>query len=66
MTCSLVSLARTMNLEPAAAIALPTVITVSAGKAGMGEAAFIAEAMINAPLRDYLAGICQTVMAEAA
>lgn len=66
MTYALVSLARTMNLAPATAIALPTVITVSAGKAGMSEEAFVAEAMVNDPLRDYLAGICQTVMAEVA
>lgn len=66
MTYALVSLARTMNLAPAAAIALPTVITVSAGKAGMSEAAFVAEAMGNAPLREYLAGICGNVMAEVA
>ncbi len=64
MTCTLVSLARTMNLEPAAAIALPTVITVSAGKVGMTEHALIAEAMANQPLRAYLAGICETAIAQ--
>jgi len=66
MTYALVSLARTMNLAPAAAIALPTVITVSAGKVAMTETALIAEAMVNQPLRAYLAGICETTMAEVA
>lgn len=66
MTYAIVSLVSMMNLDPAAAIALPTVITVSASKVGMSEAALVAEAMVNAPLRDYLAGICGNVMAEVA
>ena len=60
MTASLVSLASQMNLDPIQAIALPTVISVASRKASMAESAMISEASHNAPLRDYLAGICNT------
>lgn len=59
-TDALTNLALQMGLTPADAVALPTVITVAAGKVRMSEAAFLAEAARNAPLRDYLAGICAT------
>jgi hypothetical protein len=55
----LVSLALLMKLSPAQTVALPTVIEVSAGKAGMSQEAFIEACADNAPLREYLAGICQ-------
>lgn len=57
---TLAALAELMGLTPADAIALPTVITVAAGKVRMSEPAFIAEAIENAPLRAYIADICKT------
>lgn len=57
---ALADLALKMGLAPVDAVALPTVITVAAGKVRMTETAFIAEALHNAPLREYLAGICAT------
>ncbi len=53
-------LALKMGLKPVDAVALPTVIMVAAGKVNMTEMAFISEALDNAPLREYLAGICAT------
>lgn len=58
---SLAPLAEMMGLDPVSAIALPTVITVAARKVGVAEATMIFEAFANAPLRDYLAGICRGV-----
>jgi hypothetical protein len=55
-----------MQLSQAEAVALPTVITVSAGKVGMTEDDMLNEAVINKPLRDYLAEICKTTMAAQA
>ncbi len=55
---TLAALAHLMGLAPADAVALPTVITVSAGKVRMSEPDFIAEAIKNAPLRAYLAEVC--------
>ncbi len=60
MTASLASLAAQMGLDPLAAVALPATIDCAAGKAGMAPRAMIAECEINAPLRDYLAGICRS------
>lgn len=57
---ALADLALKMGLAPVDAVALPTVITVAAGKVRMAETALIAEAQRNAPLREYLAGICAT------
>ncbi len=57
---TLTRLADLMGLSAFDAVALPTVITVAAGKVRMAEAAFIAECAVNAPLRAYLAGICST------
>lgn len=59
MTASLVSLAAQMGLNPLAAVALPVTIEVAARKAGMSQRAMVAECADNAPLRDYLAGICR-------
>lgn len=57
---ALADLAMKMSLAPVDAVALPTAITVAAGKVRMAETALIAEALHNAPLREYLAGICAT------
>ena len=57
---AITDLALKMGISPVDAVALPTVITVAAGKVRMSETAFIAEALVNAPLRDYLAEICNT------
>lgn len=57
---TIAALAIQMGISPADAVALPTVITVASGKVRMSETAFIAEALVNAPLRDYLAQICNT------
>lgn len=65
-TAKLTTLAQLMALSPEQAVALPTVITVSAGKVGMTEDQMLNEAAINQPLRDYLAGICETTMAAQA
>lgn len=58
-TAVLVSLAALMGLTPAEAVALPTVVEVCARKSGMIEADFISNAAENAPLRDYMVGICR-------
>lgn len=55
---AITDLALKMGISPVDAVALPTVITVAAGKVRMSETAFIAEALVNVPLRDYLAEIC--------
>jgi len=57
---AITDLALKMGISSVDAVALPTVITVAAGKVRMSETAFIAEALVNAPLRDYLAEICAT------
>lgn len=57
---AIASLAHKMGISPVDAVALPTVITVASGKVRMSETAFIAEALANAPLREYLAEICST------
>lgn len=62
---ALASLAHMMGLSPADAVALPTVITVAAGKVRMSEPDLIAEMIKNAPLRAYLAEVC-TKAAKAA
>lgn len=59
-TATLAALAYDMGLAPVDAAALPTVIEVAARKVGMFEAAFLAEAKVNAPLRSYLADVCRT------
>lgn len=61
MTYRLVSLAALMGLDPLAAVALPAALDAFARKAGMSEAAMLAECEVNAPLRDYLAEICRGV-----
>ncbi len=62
MLNSLTSLASLAGLDAVSAVALPTVITVAARKTGRTEAALVAEAMRNQPLRDYLAKICKEVL----
>lgn len=62
---AIANLAHKMGLVPADAVALPTVIEVASRKVAMPEAAFIAEALSNAPLRAYLAQVCN-VAAKAA
>jgi hypothetical protein len=66
MLHSLATLASLAGLDPVAAIALPTVITVAARKVGMTDEAMVREATANAPLRAYLAGVCRSVGVEAA
>jgi hypothetical protein len=57
---ALANLAQKMGLSPVDAVALPTVVMVAAGKVRMSETDMISEALHNAPLRDYLAGVCTT------
>ena len=57
---TIAALAAQMGISPIDAVALPTVITVAAGKVRMTETAFVAECTKNAPLRSYLAEICNT------
>lgn len=59
---AIAALAALMNLTPAVAVALPTVLTVAAGKVGMTEAAMIEECIKNQPLRAYLAQACATAI----
>jgi hypothetical protein len=58
-TSSLVSLATQMGLSPIEAVALPAVIESASRKSNMAESAMIWEAQRNAPLREYLSGICR-------
>lgn len=60
---SLVNLARKMMLTAKQTIALPTTITVAAGKVGMNEADMIAAALSNSALCQYLANACRVAMA---
>lgn len=62
---TIAALAHKMGISPASAVALPTVITVAARKIAMAEAAFIAEALRNAPLRAYLAEVCSVAVKAA-
>lgn len=57
---ALADLAALAGLDPVSAVALPTVVTVAARKSGMSESALVAECRVNAPLRDYLAGVCRS------
>lgn len=59
---SLVTLARKMMLTAKQAIALPTTITVAAGKVGMAEADMIAAALDNTALAQYLANACRVAV----
>lgn len=63
---ALLPLAKIMGLDASSAIALPTVMAVAARKAGMTEDRVMFEALDNVPLRDYLAGICRSAIAEVA
>lgn len=60
---SLVSLAALMGLSASGAVALPTAITVAAGKVGMSESEFLFRLHNNAALRAYVAEVCEKVMA---
>ena len=62
---ALLPLAQIMGLDAASAIALPTVMEVSARKAGTTQDLIFHEALNNAALREYLAGICRSVMVAA-
>ena len=62
---ALLPLAQIMGLDAASAIALPTVMKVSARKAGTTQDFIFHEALNNIALRDYLAGICRSVMVAA-
>lgn len=62
---AITALAIKMEMDPVDAVALPTVITVAARKVAMSEMALIAEAMANAPLRAYLAEVCNTALKAA-
>ena len=66
LSSSLALVARMMGLDAADAIALPTVITVCARKAGMTEPALLREVAANDALRDYLARLCRVAIAEVA
>lgn len=59
-------LVRLMALSPRDLIALPTTIEVAARKAGLSQFALVRECMVNAPLREYLAGICRNAASEVA
>lgn len=66
MEHALVSLAAQMGIDPLAAVALPAVIDSASRKAGMTEAAMVAECRVNEPLREYLAQICRDADVKAA
>ena len=61
-TAALASLAALMGLSIPAAVALPTAVTVAAGKVRMSEDRFISEMGRNAALRAYVAQVCEQVM----
>jgi hypothetical protein len=61
-TSSLADLAALMGLDPIAAVALPTTITVVAAKlGGWTEEGVVRECLRNSPLRAYLAGVCRSI-----
>jgi len=62
---ALLPLAQIMGLDAAIAIALPTVMEVSARKAGTTQDFIFHEALNNLALREYLAGICRSVRVAA-
>lgn len=61
---SLTTLAQLMALSPADAIALPTVMDVASGRVGMTPNQLREEALVNEPLREYLAELCRNAIAE--
>lgn len=61
-TAALANLAALMGLSIPAAVALPTAVTVAAGKVRMSEDRFLAEMNRNAALRAYVAQVCEQVM----
>jgi len=61
-TNELAILASKAMLTPKQAVALPTAITVAAGKLEMSESAFAQQLLINAPLLSYVAQICREVV----
>jgi hypothetical protein len=63
---SLVSLASQMQLAPVYAVALPAVVDNAAAKVGMDFETFVSKCRENAELRGYLAGVCETVVKQAA
>lgn len=62
-TTSLVSLASLMGLSVAAAVVLPTAVTVAASKVNMTESEMLFRLHNNAALRAYVAQVCQQVAA---
>ena len=56
---NLVTLARITMLTAVQAIALPTAITVGAGKVGMDEETFLAKCISNPALGMYVASACR-------
>jgi hypothetical protein len=62
-TTILANLAALMGLSIQAAVALPTAVTVAAGKVRMSEDRFLSEMTRNAALRAYVAQVCEQVMA---
>ena len=62
---ALLPLAQIMGLDAASAIALPTVMETCARKANTTQDFIFHHALSNAPLRDYIAGICRSVMVAA-
>ena len=59
-------LVRLMALSPRDMVALPVTIEVASRKVGMSQFALVRECMVNAPLREYLAGICRNAATEVA
>ena len=62
---ALLPLAQIMGIDATSAIALPTVMEACARKAGTTQDFIFHEALSNAPLREYIAGICRSVMVAA-
>jgi hypothetical protein len=62
---ALLPLAQIMGLDATSAIALPTVMETCARKVGTTQDFIFHEALSNAPLRNYIAGICRSVMVAA-
>lgn len=60
-TAALAEIATLTGLDPVAAVALPTAVTVAARKVGMTEAAFIRELRENTGLRNYIAEVCRKI-----
>lgn len=60
---ALLLLASLINLTAIESVALPTVVEIACGKAGIGRDELVHNCIGNVALRDYLANACRVAVA---